>query len=227
MTISLNGIGVERTEAIDAEIRDLVIAGWTSRDREALEAHIAELERLGVARPKRVPTFYRVAASLLTTAAKIQVLGGDSSGEAEPVVLRLGDRTWLGVGSDHTDRALERQGVALAKQLCTKPIGRDLWSLDDVLDHWDRLTLRSFAVDGARREPYQEGTLASMRTPDELVRLYAGGDELGPGTAMFCGTLAVRGEIRPAESFEIELEDPVLRRTLRHAYRVRDLPVEE
>jgi hypothetical protein len=43
---------------------------------------------------------------------------------------------------------------------------------------------------------------------------------------MFCGTLAVKGGIRPADAFEMELEDPVLRRTIRHKYAVAALPVE-
>ena len=50
------------------DIGRLVIAGWTGRDQNALEAHIRELEALGIARPKTTPIFYRVAASLLTTA---------------------------------------------------------------------------------------------------------------------------------------------------------------
>jgi hypothetical protein len=217
--------GVER---IDHEIRDLVIAGWTARDRQALQAHIEELERLGVAPPKQIPTFYRVAASLLTTEPTIQVLGRNSSGEAEPVVLSLGGRTWLGAGSDHTDRALERQGVAQAKQLCGKPVGPDLWPLPEVVDHWDRLAIRSFVSDGPRRELYQQGTLSLLRPPDELVRLYSGGhDELPPGTVMFCGTIPLVREICYAEKFEVELEDPVLHRTLKCAYHVRTLPLPE
>ena len=32
--------------------KNLVIAGWTGRNVEALEAHIRELEALGVKRPK-------------------------------------------------------------------------------------------------------------------------------------------------------------------------------
>ena len=42
-------------------IGQLVIAGWTGRNVEALEKHIRELETLGVKRPKSTPIFYRVA----------------------------------------------------------------------------------------------------------------------------------------------------------------------
>jgi hypothetical protein len=43
---------------------------------------------------------------------------------------------------------------------------------------------------------------------------------------MFCGTLAAKGGIRPATVFRMELEDPVLKRTLQHEYRIQALPVE-
>jgi hypothetical protein len=42
---------------------------------------------------------------------------------------------------------------------------------------------------------------------------------------MFSGTFAVKGGIRPADRFEYELEDPVLKRTIRHAYDVITMPV--
>ena len=85
-------------------IRNLVVAGWTGRNTEALEAHIKELEAVGVKRPKSVPIFYRNAVSLLTTAPEIQVVGDQSSGEVEFVLYSLADGLWIGVGSDHTDR---------------------------------------------------------------------------------------------------------------------------
>ncbi len=47
-------------EAATVEIHDLVIAGWTGRDAATVEHHIAELEAIGVARPRTVPCFYRV-----------------------------------------------------------------------------------------------------------------------------------------------------------------------
>jgi hypothetical protein len=42
---------------------------------------------------------------------------------------------------------------------------------------------------------------------------------------MFGGTFAAIGGIRPAARFEFELEDPVLNRSIRHAYDVIALPV--
>src|SRR6476619_5239781 len=103
-----------------ADIDSLVIAGWTGRNVEALEAHIKELEALGVKRPKSVPIFYRNAVSLLTTAGEIQAVGEKSSGEVEFVLYALEDGLWVGVGSDHTDRKAETINVTLSKQMCAK-----------------------------------------------------------------------------------------------------------
>ena len=209
-----------------AEIDSLVIAGWTGRNVEALEAHIKELEAIGVKRPKSVPIFYRVAYSLMTTAPAIEVMADKSSGEVEFVLYALKDGLWLGVGSDHTDRKAETVGVTLSKQLCAKPVGATLWRYDEVRPHWDKLKLRSFVPGGGSRRLYQEGPVTNMRSPEELIKLYAGGDRLKPGTAMFCGTFAVHGEISYSGTFDMELEDPVLGRTLKHGYRIVSLPDE-
>ncbi len=218
------GLETELTASID----DLVIAGWTGRDAAAMEAHIRELEELGIPRPKSTPTFYRVAASLLTTAQSIDVAGAASSGEAEAVLLQIGDVLWVAVGSDHTDREAETYSVTVAKQACAKPISNTLWSYDDVVAHWDDLVLRSYAQIDGDRVIYQEGSISGLRLPSELMNLYDEADGgLAPGTAMFCGTLAVQGKVRPAAAFTMELEDPILGRKLTHDYSIRELPVAE
>lgn len=216
-----------RSRPLTALIERLIIAGWTGRDVAAMEAHIAELEAIGVKRPKSTPLFYRVAANLLTTAPAIEVAGTASSGEVEPVVVSLADGLWIGVGSDHTDRELETVGVTLSKQLCAKPVAPQLWRYAEVEDHWDRLVLRSHAIQGGKRRLYQEGPVAALRPPRELMKRYRSGtDTLPPGSVMFCGTLAVMGGIAAAERFEIELEDPVLQRRLHHGYDIVPLPIE-
>jgi hypothetical protein len=209
-----------------AAVNSLVIAGWTGRNVAALEAHIKELEAIGVKRPKTVPIFYRVACSTLTTATFIEVMADKSSGEVEFVLFALEDGLWLGVGSDHTDRKAETIGVTLSKQLCAKPVGVTLWRYDEVKPHWDKLVLRSFVPDGGKRRLYQEGPVTNMRSPEELIRLYTSGDKLAPGTAMFCGTFAVHGDISYSGRFDMELEDPVLGRKLTHGYKIVSLPDE-
>ncbi len=212
-------------EARVEEIRDLVIAGWTGRDTDAVERHIAELEELGVARPPSVPCFYRVAAENLTTADSVQFLGEASSGEVEFVLVGARDGMLVAVGSDHTDREVERRSVAASKQMCAKPVSGRAWRYDDVADHFDELRLRAWIGRDGSRELYQDGSAAAMRPPAELIGLWLDGrGTLPPGTAMFGGTLAAIGGIRPSDRFEMELHDPVLDRSLRHGYSIACLP---
>jgi hypothetical protein len=112
--------------------------------------------------------------------------------------------------------------------MCPKPLAPSFWTFNDVEPHWDELILRSYAVSGTERALYQEGRVSAMRHPRDLVELYRENNETGfaAGTAMFCGTLPVQNGIRWADTFAIELEDPVLRRKITHAYACRALPVE-
>ena len=164
-------------------IKNLVVAGWTGKNVSALEAHIKELEALGVKRPKSVPIFYRVAKSLLTTDDAIEVMANKSSGEVEFVLYSFDDGLWLGLGSDHTDRQAETINVTLSKQMCAKPVGPLLWRYADIKPHWEKLTLRSFVpANGGERRLYQEGSVAKMRPPEELIALYTGANSLPAGT---------------------------------------------
>lgn len=220
-TLSLQLRNHASVYAANVAVEHAIIAGWTGRDAAAVEKHIKELEALGVKRPAMTPIFYRVAAARLTTEASIECLGGKSSGEVEFVLLQSGGRLWVGTGSDHTDREVEAYGVSVSKQMCEKPIAREFWRFDDVMEHWDELVLRSFATIGGVRVLYQEGQVAAMRAPADLISRYGG---LAEGTLMFCGTLAVHGGVRAAERFEFELEDPVLGRKIAHGYDIVSLP---
>ena len=220
-TVDAQGTTTPLTLAID----QAVIAGWTGRDPVARDKHIAELEAIGIARPASTPIYYRVAARRLTTADRIEVSGAESSGEVEFVLIGWQGRIFVGVGSDHTDRKVEAYSVTVSKQMCDKPIAPVLWEFEEVADHWDRMILRSFAwIDGAR-VLYQEGTLDGMLPVKELIARGFSGGRLPDGCAMFGGTFAAKGGIRPASRFEFELEDPVLKRKISHGYDVISMPV--
>ncbi|MGL5363625.1 MAG: DUF2848 domain-containing protein [Bosea sp. (in: a-proteobacteria)] len=216
---------VKGSREVDVTIDTLVIAGWAGRDEAALRHHIEELAAIGVPRPSSVPVFYRCAASLLTQATDIDVLGPDSSGEVEPVIVALEDGLWLGIGSDHTDRKAETAGIALSKQLCPKPVSRDLWRLDEVMDRWDALEMRSHALINGERVLYQSGHLLGLRMPRDLIARWTSGGMLKPGTLMFGGTLGAIGGIRPAGRFEMELIDAGTGRKLSYGYGITALPV--
>jgi hypothetical protein len=210
----------------------LIMAGWTGRDRAAVDHHIAELARLGVPGPRRIPTFYRLDPALLAgPVPAILVLGEDTSGEVEVVLLAFADGLWVGLGSDHTDRAMEAHGVALAKQLCRKPMATGLWRFDEVIARWDEMILRAYIAENGERRLYMESALGVVRPPADLIRALAaelgetGEPALPVGTVMFCGAIGAIGGIRATRRFEMELEDPALTRTVRHAYDVLTLPI--
>ena len=140
-TVQDNGAGTPLTLPID----QAVIAGWTGRDPVARDKHIAELEAIGIAPPASTPIYYRVSARRITTTDSIEVCGPDSSGEVEFVLIGWQGRIFVGLGSDHTDRKVEAYSVTVSKQMCDKVMAPDLWELEDVIGHWDRMILRAWA----------------------------------------------------------------------------------
>lgn len=204
---------------------NLIVAGWTGTDEKGLQHHIEELAALGVPPPSSVPVFYRNAVSNVMQVDRLQVLGPDTSGEVEPVVLVMPDGLWLTVGSDHTDRKAEAMGIALSKQLCGKVVGSAAWRLAEIADRWDSLIVRAHATIDGKRVLYQEGTLKSLRHPSDLINRYGAGKPLAAGTVMMGGTMSAIGGIRPATRFEMELEDPATGDRIAHAYDVEALPV--
>ena len=151
----------------------------------------------------------------------IEATGESSGGEAEFVLLRYSGRLWVGTGSDHTDREVEKYGVTVSKQMCDKPLAPTFWAYDEVEPHWDQLNIRAHVIENGKRVLYQEGAVSAMLSPRDLLEKHG---KLPDATMMFCGTLAARGGVRATPQFEFELEDPVLGRRISHAYRVRALP---
>ena len=225
MFLQFNRIAKDRKDRVGIEIDSLIIAGWAGRNTAAIEHHIEELAAIGIPRPSTTPLYYQVAAQTATQSNRLVVLGPDSSGEVEPVVVAMADGLWIGIGSDHTDRKAEASGIALSKQLCGKPVGTQLWSYADIEGHWDELVIRSWATIDGERILYQDSSISTLKTPRDLIRKQTGTDLLPAGTLMFCGTPGAIGGIRPAARFEMELRDPVLNRSLTHSYDIEVLPV--
>ena len=215
----------EAANILNVEVTHLVIAGWAGRDSEAVLHHIRELEALGVPAPGAVPLFYRVATNQLSQQSQLEVVGNETSGEAEPFVFSHNGELWVSLASDHTDRHLETFSVALSKQACIKPVGRSAWRMRDVAEHWDALELTSWIEEEGEWVIYQHGTLASLLTPQDLLARYLNNGPADEGLAISCGTLGAIGGIRPASAFRMALHDPVLNRTLEHSYCTGALPV--
>jgi hypothetical protein len=224
--LAFDRVSAEINDEVMFDVEHLILAGWTGRDEASVRGHMAELAEHGVPPPSTFPLFYRVSASLVSQTDRLEVLGPHTSGEIEYVIVAMDDGLWITVGSDQTDRKAEAHGVALSKQLAGKVLGPTLWRLDELRGRWDGLLLRAHVMIGGERVLYQEGALALMRTPDDLIARYtASGGNLLPGTVMMSGTLNAIGGIRPASRFEMRLEDPATGRAISHVYDVAELPV--
>lgn len=206
---------------IDLSIEHLYVAGWTGRNAEAVQHHIDELAEIGVAPPSEVPLFYRVSSGLLVHSDRIDVLGPETSGEVEPLIIRSAGEFWLGLASDHTDRGLEAHSVAASKQICAKPASKDVWRLRDIEADLDSLTLRCSIKEDGSWVSYQDGTLANILPLQELIS----GSGMGDNSAMLCGTLGAIGDVRASQSYRMELEDPKRNRRITMEYLVRSLPI--
>ena len=222
LTFQENGAATRR----DVRVEHVVLAGWTGRDKAAVQRHIDELKELGVKPPAATPIFYRVSAARVTTDDTIEAIGEGSGGEVEFILLADRGHMWIGTGSDHTDRQAEKHGITLSKQMCDKPIATTFWPLEDVAGHWDKLILRAHVTEGGKRVLYMQGTCAEMIDGRDLVKRYTGGGQKLPdGTMMFGGALPTHGPVRATDRFDFELEDPVLKRKIGHGYSVVKLPV--
>ena len=185
-TLTFDVVGSD--ERLELSSYDLVVAGYTGRDEASVQHHIDELAAIGIPAPDSVPSFYELASELVTQDDRIQVSGSNSSGEVEPVLIRSGGRLFLSVGSDHTDRDIERSSVADSKAACPKPVSKLAVALDGPSPDWDAIAAHS-TVDGA---DYQRGQLDALRIPTDVLDLYdARHDGQKRDLVMFCGTLSL------------------------------------
>jgi hypothetical protein len=230
LTFQVQGTG----ETLSIRPRRVLMAGYTGRDQAAVQRHIDELREHGVPAPTRVPILFPATVDRLTMADEIEVLGDQTSGEAEFVLIYHQGRLYVAAGSDQTDRELEKTSITFAKQVCPNVLSRQVWPYADVRDRWDAIVLRARTRgrDGKAgpERRYQEGTLAEMLRPEDLERLV--GERVGgelEGTVIYSGTIPIRDEggFAFGGAFTAELEDPATGRILRCAYRVREVPLTE
>jgi len=194
--------------AVPFDITDVVLAGYTGRDQEAVKKHVEELAAHGVPAPERVPAYYRTTLDRVTTSDRISVLGDQTSGEAEFVLFESEGQLWVGVGSDHTDRALERDTVRMSKQVCPKVVSSEVWRYSDISNHWDHIVLSSFVGDERPDRVYQQGGVTSLMDPTDIMQgVMARTNSRSDGMLVFSGTLPLVGELAFTKTFAAELSD--------------------
>ena len=198
--------------------------GLAFRSLGVSEEHIAELRQQGIEAEVERPMVFPLTPNVVTSSEEIDVLGRETSGEVEYVLFILDDRIYVTVGSDHSDRLLERVSVQMSKQVCPDVVARQVWPYEDVRDHWDRLVLRSTVTVDGKRRVYQEAPLEVLCTVEYMLGLLRQAGATLDGLVLMSGTIpTLEKQLLFPEAHEIELEDPVLGRTLRHSYRVRAL----
>ena len=205
-------------------IKRVVNGGFSGRNQEAVWAHIEELEKIGVKRPEKTPTFYPVPSNSLLFDDDIQVVGKENSTEIEYVLLYSSQGLFVALGCDHTDRELEVISIPKSKLAYPNIISREVWDYEEIKEHWDQIQIRCWLGEG-RKTLYQEGTLASIMPPEELLdyvqKLISEDLE---GTVLFSGTLASLTEgIAFSRLIEGEMYDPVLNRRLSLKYGVEPI----
>ena len=192
-------------EALAFTPRRLLIAGYTGRDQAAVARHVAELREHGIPAPARTPALYALAPDRLTTATPVAVVGAQTSGEAEFVLIVSRGVLYVGVGSDHTDRDLERLSVPRSKQVCPKPIAGQLWRWDHLQAEWDGCRLRSWSGGTL----YQQGSVTELMAPPAVLAMVR--DRVGEcdEAAIFGGTLPLLdGALRFDRDFTAALVAP-------------------
>jgi hypothetical protein len=223
--LELSVVSGKQVTPLQFSVKRMVNGGYVGRNLEAVRAHIEELRREGVSPPSSVPMIFPVLSHNITTADEIEVVGGKTSGEAEFVLLLDGQRIYVGVGSDHTDRDLERYSIVKSKQICHNVLSSRVWRYDEIESYWDDLLIQSWtkATEGEEWVLYQKGPLRTILSAPEimgLVRSRSKGIQTD-GLVIFSGTIpTLTKEMIFGCAFRTELIDSRLGRSLTCEYKV-------
>lgn len=200
--------------------------GYSGRNKEMTMKHIEELAELGVPEPEEIPSLYPMRKSSITQEETIDVIGSESSGEAE-IVLIFGDNEdeiYVTVGSDHTDRSLEIVDINKSKQVCDKPFAKKAWPLYELQSYWDVLELISY-VKGNKDEweLYQHQSVSAILPINEILDFLKRKNVHLKNSIAFCGTVPLIDGFKYGASYLMEIKDPVKQDTISFKYNVECL----
>jgi hypothetical protein len=204
----------------------MVNAGYVGKNQEEVRRHIDELAAKGIPGPTSIPVLYPVVCNRLCLEPTIEVYGNETSGEVEYVLCVVSeDEVYVGLGSDHTDRHLEETDIPRAKQICPNIMGRTVWPLAEVENHWDDLLITASVLNNGKNTLYQEGRLGLLLNPAELMSFVK---SKIPGSLenliIYSGTLGMlTGEFVFGQKFSAGLIDEKLNRRIDIFYDVKAL----
>ncbi len=210
-------------EEVNLSFENAYCIGYSGRNIEKTKEHIAELKELGVPEPNSVPEIYPLDPLLFRQNNSISIIGDKSSGEAEIVIIFNGDKRYVTLGSDHTDRELETVSIHKSKQLCAKPIASTIWDFTEVEEHWDELELRSFVFVDGDWELYQEDKVSSILPYKDLITSLNQNDANLKNAVVYCGTVPLVRGFKYPNAFKAELVDSSNNKSIRLEYEVKKL----
>lgn len=197
--------------------------GSATRDPQTAVAHQQEVALSGIhiAFDVPAPRIYPIALHALTQDGEVFVQSDKTSGEVE-IVLHMADELYVGVGSDHTDRALETVSIPGSKQACANHLGPTLWPYAELARDWDGCMLKSW-VDGRL---YQDVGVAAFLKPEDVLDIVRQrvGNVPERDFTIFCGTIvSVDKALGYGRHWRYEMSDPKNGRAIEGAYDVVDI----
>jgi len=227
------------------EVKQLFHGGRSGRKAGHVKEHLEDLAKFGIPEDPYAfdpPIVFWAPTVMATTSHKLLQYDNATCGEVEPVLLidEL-DNIYVTVGSDHDDRHLECGYKMKCKLWCPMVMSKDVWLYEDVRDHWDRLILRYYAypagAPGAYMYPTKaervlgmEGECGQNYGPEDFLKRVEEQARIKDrrNSVIFLGTIPWLGDLREkmeypfmfSPAYDMELEDPILKRTIRHHHEV-------
>jgi hypothetical protein len=208
------------TESLELAVDKLLVIGFAGRNVEKTMEHIKELEEEGIKCPKRVPVVYRCSKEILTTADTIEVVGHKTSGELEFLAIIKDGKTYIGLGSDHTDRELEAVSIHKSKQLCLKPIALTLWDYDEIKDHFEDIKMIAYQKIDGKEVSYQNGRTADLLPIQKIIDEAKTDVGSVNNCILYTGTVPLIDGFKYGEEFACKLVDEKLKREIVLSYKI-------
>lgn len=203
---------------------ELYCIGYAGRDKQKTLEHIEELKKIGVPEPKSVPELYHLSSNLISTDESIKVIGPQTSGEIEIVLITDGaGDLFVTVGSDHTDRGLETVSIHKSKQVCAKPIAEKKWNFSDVENEWDELVLYSEVYAEGEWHKYQEDKVSSIIPLNEIKSFLKENDVSMKNSIVYCGTVPLLSTFIYGQAFKGGLRSGNLDDSIKIEYKIERL----
>lgn len=226
MKLDLILVKGQKRKKIVFQVKKMVNGGYCGRNQDEIRKHMEEVKKLGSTEVfEEIPVFFPVVKDRISLEEEIEVLGHHTSGEGEFAILIGEDHIYIAAASDHTDRDLEKQTILKSKQVTPNILSREVWDYEDVKDHWDDITLRSWVKEGGEKKLFQEAKCAALLTPEDLIKYVKERTQVDlEGMVILSGTVAaIKGVSGFSDYFEVEIIDDILKRKIGCQYHIKPI----